>query len=60
MFLDSTAARVSVGTTERTLDEGNDGDLNTIDVCITLDDVQSGLMRELKYTVSAVLGTAGI
>ena len=59
IFLNSIGATVSFDTTERILAEGNNGDLNTFDVCITLDDVQSGLMRELKYTVSAVLGTAG-
>lgn len=50
---------MSIETTERTLDEGNNNDMPTIDVCITLDDIQAGLMRELVYTVSPVLETAG-
>ena len=33
-------------------------DMTPIDVCIVLRDIQSGLMRELRYTLTVNLGTA--
>lgn len=50
---------MSVETSELMMIEGNDGDMNEVEVCVVLNDLQSGLMRELVYTLSVDLETAG-
>ena len=39
--------------------EGNSGDQNTFELCVMLTDVQSGLDRDLIFSVSIEFGTAG-
>ena len=40
--------------------EGNDGDMNTVDVCLELVHAWTGLERELQFSFSiAAQGTAG-
>ena len=50
---------MSVPTTSFSLLEGDEGDTASVDVCIELDDIQNGLMRELEYSVDVDLGNAG-
>ena len=41
------------------MQEGNSGDQNTFQLCVMLTDVQSGLDRDLIFSVSIEFGTAG-
>ena len=49
-----TGATIAIVTPTITIME----DMTPIDVCIVLRDIESGLMRELRYTLTVNLGTA--
>ena len=54
-------ATVNIQSTSVTAMEGNDGDLNSVDICLDLVDVFDGLERELQFNLSiATLVTAGM
>ena len=54
------AASVSLEITTVSLPEGNAGEMTRVRVCVILDDIQGGLLRELTYTLTVNFGTAGI
>lgn len=55
----SIGATVTIETTTFSLPEGNNGSFTPIQICLRLTDTQSGLMRNLFYTVTLNFGTAG-
>ena len=58
-FLCFSAASVSLGITTVSLPEGDAGEMTRVEVCVILDDIQGGLLRELTYTLTVNFGTAG-
>ena len=54
-----TAATVRLERTSISIVEGNEGESNLIEVCVVLEDILDGLERELVFTLSVTLGTAG-
>lgn len=52
-------ATVSVPTSRFSVLEGDEGDTVPVDVCIRLDDIQSGLLRQVEFFVTVDLRNAG-
>ena len=55
-----TGANVTIETPLFSEDEGNDGTMNTVQVCVRLTDIQSGLMRDLVFSLTVDFDSAGM
>ena len=51
---------MNIETTSFSMAEGNAGDMNDVEVCLRLMDIQSGLLRNLVFSLTVDFDTAGI
>ena len=58
-YIHKSGVDVSWQPTEVTVQEGNNGNMMSTDLCITLEETAGGLQREARFLLSTVTGTAG-
>lgn len=51
---------MTIVTNSTMMQEGNSGDVTPFEVCVMLTDIQSGLMRDLLFSLSVEFITSGI